>query len=458
MIQSFEIQYPLSAYAASYCIFQLNYPRPSSKLVPQYRVNTWRKSQIDSFFKTPNNKNFNLLEDSDIQNRVPGILKILFLHSYDQGFIGDQYYIRIKINPCSLLLKCHSEELFCCTSTNIEALHVAYSKFIFTVFPHAFAEPIPLNYENCLNTGEYIVNKKTGEIIYRTKWLEKIRTLSALPYFGLASVKRIDYAMDLEQPKYFKNFLSLAKRSALDRRKTVSITNGKCELESKNKSRIFSVYEILENDDDPSSSLGIIRFKAIFRNPSKSWKKSNLKIGIEKDDIKFYSKVRGGLLPFLNEEVANDLINKEYNKLVGSGDFYSTYKAWKIIDGSKYKKDKKQNLKDIMCLISQCWSLQKAEKQYVEGASIKKSRKLVKGTQQTFRKSIQQLREMGLQPLRIPDSWHLSYIRNPVVDKISKVRDFAPQSLSKLLTKTTLEKYSYTIKEIERLLEARRIH
>ena len=460
MIQSFEIQYPLSSYAASYCIFQLNYPRyllQPKKLIPRYRIKIWEEEQINSFFNRPDDKKFNLIVDADIKYRCPGIVFIAFLHTYNQEYAGDQFFIRIKINPCSLLLHYYSEDLFYCTPENVDILQDAYAKVIFNLFSHAFQEPIPLNYDQCLETDEYTINEETGEIFYLSEQLEKNRTLAALPYLGLASVKRVDYAKNLKLPPNFQQFLSLAKRSALDRRKKIDFPDNKDKLELKNKSKIFAVYEKVRLKEDDFSPKEIIRIKAIIRNPSKEWKKHNLKITTDKDSVEFYSKARGGLLPFLNEEVADTAIKKEFDKLVGPGDFYSTYRAWKIIDESKFKRDKKLNLKELMQLISQCWSLERAEKQYIMGAPLKKSRKIVKGSQQTFRKSIKQLRELGVQPLRILDSWHISHLHNPIEDDVSRKIIFGPESLNQLLSKETFKKYEDTKTEIKTMLEARRI-
>ena len=457
MIHSFEIQFPLSSYAASYCIFQLNYPRQVYKLNPQYRIKIWEKKQINSFFEQPNDKSFYSLEDSDIQKRVPGIIKVLFLHIYNQDYLGDQYFIRIRINPCSLLLKRNSEDLFYCTPNNNRALQNAYAKIIFNLFPRAFINPSPLDYDKILKTNEYTINRTTGEKIYLSEWLAKFRTLAALPYLGLASVKRVDNATNLDLPKNFQQFLKLAKRSALDKRKTLHLSKCNDELELINKSKTFAVYERIKINNECFAPQGIIRFKAILRKPSIEWRKNSLKISTERDSVKLYNRVYGGLLPFLSNKAAVTLINNEYNKLVGSGNFLSTYKAWKTIDESKFKKDKKQSLKELMQLVSQCWSLRKAEVQYINGAPLKKSRKIVKGTQQTFRKSIKQLRDIGVQPLRIPDSWHLSYLHNPIADDVNSKILFGPVSLRLLLSKESFKKYEETKAEIERLLKVRKL-
>lgn len=457
MIHSFEIQYPLSSYAASYCIFRLNYPRRVSKLIPDFKINLWNKERVNSFFEQPKDKSCRLLIDDDIKTKYPGILKIVLLHTYNKEYIGEQYFIRMKINPCSLLLGYYSENLFHCSFRNNENLQNAYAKFIFNLFPRAFIEPIPLNYDRCLKTEEYVINKITGEKTYLSEWLEKFRTLAALPYLGLASVKRVDYAKNHKLPKNFQLFLMLAKRSAIDRRKKVLFPDNREKLELINKSKTLAVYEKVKVTDDDFSTKEIVRIKTILRSPSKEWKRNNLKINSEKDAVKLYKNVRGGLLPFLDESVAETVIKVELDKLVGPGDFYSTYRAWKIIDESKYKKDKKQNLKDLMQLVSQCWSVQKAEKQYIVGAPLKKSRKIVKGSQQTFRKSIKQLRELGVQPLRILDSWHLSHLHNPINDDVSRIILFGPEPLNQLLSKETLIKYEDTKTEIKEMLEARRI-
>ncbi len=457
MLHSFEIQYPLSSYAASYCIYRLNYPRRISKLIPEHKVSLWKKEEVNSFFEQPKNKGFKSLVDDDIKKRYPGILKIALFHTYNQEYVGEQFFIRMKINPCSLLLCYYSENLFVCTFENNEILQNAYAKFIFNLFPRAFIEPVPLNYDQCLKTDKYVINKTTGEKLYLSEWLEKYRTLAAIPYLGLASVKRIDYAKNLKLPKNFQHFLVLAKRSVLDRRKKVFLPNNREKLELKNKSKTFAVYEKVKVTDDDCSTKEIVRIKTILRNPSKEWKRHNLKINTEKDCVKLYKKARGGLLPFLDESVAEKIIKVEFDKMVGPGDFYSTYRAWKIIDESKFKMDKKRNLKELMQLISQCWSLEKAEKQYIMGASLKKSRKMVKGSQQTFRKSIKQLRELGVQPLRILDSWHLSHLHNPIEDDVSRKILFGPEPLNQLLSKKALKKYEDTKLEIERLLEARKI-
>ena len=449
MVLSFEIQFPLSSYAASYCIFCIN---------QRFEKTVWDETTVNTFFSHPVNKHYSFIVSDSIRAKVPGILKIVFIHSYDKDFKKDQYFIRMKINPCELLLQFQSENLFYCTPDNIDTLQNTYAKFVYNLFTEAYIEPVPLNYDKCLESADYSINMETGEKIYLSKELEKKRTLSALPYLGLASVKRIDYSVNLRTPHNFHKFLILAKKSVLDKRKKISRSRDNDRIELENRTRTFAIYEKVKITEEEFSTNKIIRIRAIIRNPSKEWKKSNLKINTELTDrVKIYNKARGGLLPFLDEDVSKTFIKKEYDKLVGTGDFYSTYKAWKIIDESKFKKDKKQNLKELMQLISQSWSLQKAEKQYISGTSLKKNRKIVKGTQQIFRRNIKQLRELGLQPLRIPDSWHLSYLHNPIVDDISRKIMFGPEPLTKLLSKDTLKKYEGTKMLIQKWLDEKRL-
>ena len=448
MVHSFEIQYPLSRAAITYCMLRLGIDIGNTEDADVFQDDMTVSEESESFFffRRPLKRNYRVLIDRKIGNHNSGLIYIMFVHRFINKKY-DEFYIRFRIDPTVLLTQEESKNLFYCIPENIEALQEAYAKLIKNLFPAAYINPSPLRDGDFRDEFERCSNKTVD----LKKYLKKIWMLSALPYLGLGTVKRIDYAMVLKTPEHSTQFLTLAKRSVLDRRKKqVATFKG---VEYANQSRIFGVYT---RNEEGEKSDDTITFRTIIRNPSKEWKQRYLHMPFVSNN-NLYSRAGGGLFPFLNEEVAGKLLNEEYNKLIGPGDFYSTYKAWKIIDQSKYKKDKKQSLKDIMYLASRCWSLQKAEERYISGKPFSGNHKTIMGTKQTFRRSVKQLRELGIQPLRIPANWHLSYLHNPIEDDVSRKVIFEPEPLNQLLSKETLKKYEDTKTEIKEMLEARRI-
>ncbi len=443
MVHLFEIQFPLSMKAIRYCIDCLAIRFNKTADNPDFRKFQVNYNRITSFLRSAQNRNYSVLVYKNLEDLHIGVSQIMFIHQIVNS--KSRFYIRLKIYPIELLEQGKSNNLLYCSLNNLAALQDVYAKAVMDIFPMTFGCPSPLN-PKCI--GSTARTKDNPEEYYNFLW-----SLSALPYLGLATVKRVDYALDLKAPEHLQHFLALCKRSILDKRKKASEQFK--DFEFKNKTKTISIYKNIELSD---STERIIRFITTIRNPSNNWKKTHLHIKTDEDQLNHYGKARGGLLPFLNEELATKLLATEYDKLVGPGDFYSTYRAWKKIDESKYKNDKKQNMKELMQLISQCWSLQRAEQQYIVGTPLRKNRKIVKGTQQTFRKSIRQLRELGVQPLRIPDSWHLSHLHNPINDDVSRKIIFRSEPLNHLLSKDTFKKYEDTKTEIEKLLEARNIH
>lgn len=449
MVHSFEIQYPLSRAAIIYCMTRLGIDIGNTEETDEFQDNRTESKRSISFFffRRPLKRNYRVLIEREIGNRNSGLIYIMFVHRFINNKY-DEFYIRFKVNPTILLTQEESKDLFYCIPENIEALQEAYAKLIMKLFPAAFLNPSPLRKGDFRDEFEQCPNK-TPDL---KEYLKKIWMLSALPYLGLGIVKRLDYAVNLKKPDHCWQFLTLAKRSVMDRRKE-SIESFK-GIEYANRSKIFGVYT---RNDKGEKSEDTITFRAIIRNPSIDWKQYHLQITIVPNQTNLYSRARGGLFPFLNEEVADKLLKEEFNKLIGPGDFYSTYKAFKIIDQSKYKKDKKQSLKDIMYLASRCWSLQKAEGRYISGKPFSGSHKKITGTKQTFRRSVKQLRELGIQPLRIPANWHISHLHNPIEDDVSRKILFRPELLNQLLSKETLKKYEDTKTEIKKMLEVRRI-
>lgn len=356
------------------------------------KLDAKRQKEIDAFGENPEKK----LHRGFTQLSIPGILAVtLYKHKYFPYI--DNVYIKITIEPEALCQNKETNRLFCAMKNNIEVLQQKYAAAIYQLFPNAFMAEL-----------YYLENE------------QRYRGLGSLPYLACAKVSRIDYAVNL----YSVNkevTLELAKNSYLNGRKKLKDfdrSNHNIYASTKTNSRVCKLYDKQQcyrekqhvTSDLYEEAEGVIRFEVQIVNPNMDWL---LKHNTYFDFVNIH-----GALPYLNEEIANNVIREEYAH-IGFHDWYSDYEHKKIILASGLsKKSKDILLRQISPIISQSRSVLAAQENYITGQyTIAKTQNIVKGTKATFRKHLKEYEQIGLQPLRIPDRicerHRINHIENP---------------------------------------------
>ena len=122
-----------------------------------------------------------------------------------------------------------------------------------------------------------------------------------------------------------------------------------------------------------------------------------------------------GILHYLDEDIARDVLISEYSNSVGVSDFYSFYWAKKKIDESEFSATKKQRLVQLLQLIAQARHVSIAKKQFVKGTKIKRTDIIVQGSENTFNNYLRDLNRLGINPMLIPKERRITHFVNPIV-------------------------------------------
>jgi hypothetical protein len=132
---------------------------------------------------------------------------------------------------------------------------------------------------------------------------------------------------------------------------------------------------------DYSETIGILRFETQKRNCEKK------------------------VIEILNREQLKRRVLKFYELIVGAGDYYTMDEAIEIIKKSVNHPLKYWNLVKILKLIDRCGSINEAKNCYVQGKDAKKAL-------DTFSKKINQLNELGINPVILPSEWGINHLEN----------------------------------------------
>ena len=309
-------------------------------------------------------------------------------------------YLTITIELEAFCLGKKTNRLFVSNPNNINVLDKHYAKFTYDFFPNC-----------CYQVPVYYNGKYTHYGV------------GAIPHLNLCSVNRIDYATNL----YCENkelFLKLAKATYRSGRKQDKKfkENSNIYAASKAKKRITSIYDkelyyLDKNINDEAlkeEASNIIRYEVPIVKPNAEW------LYRYRQEIVFDL----GLFPFLDENIAEGVLAKEYES-IGTSNWYSDWYFKRKIEESSYSKTIKSKLLEIAQIISQSRSVKKALENYTEGGyTIAKTQKVVEGTKDTFVKYLKRFQEIGVQALRIPDRWcceyEVSLLENPINNVVLK--------------------------------------
>lgn len=126
-----------------------------------------------------------------------------------------------------------------------------------------------------------------------------------------------------------------------------------------------------------------------------------------------------------------DEISNYYKKTIGSGDWYTLQDAIRIIERKDFNCQKKKRLIEALKFVAQCRSLAIAKTAFKDDEL------------KTFKKTLSDLRWLGINPVTIPKEWGIRYIPNLLytyADKFQEViflkemTGFSAEHLNDLLT------------------------
>ena len=291
------------------------------------------------------------------------------------------YSLRIQIEPWLLITQQPSIELFECTEDNISRLIDVFREFM----------------------TPYVQDTEYAYLADLPNW----------------NCRRIDYTRNIhfKDKREADTFYRLSKRTSLHRRtKAMRIEDeslfnqSTAEGNRSNKSLFYDKQDQIEecfagmNEDDLDelieSADNVIRYEI------QCYKG---KISTIKRKYKLPDRL---IVRFLDEDIANELLFKQYESSIGYGDFYVLSRAKSRImhydgtlsNGRPITKLMRTKLIHFMQLVAQVRGLEAARQCFSEGCIIKNTNPqiLVKGSDNTFLTRVKDLTAMGINPVAIP--------------------------------------------------------
>jgi hypothetical protein len=102
----------------------------------------------------------------------------------------------------------------------------------------------------------------------------------------------------------------------------------------------------------------------------------------------------------LSDEISEDVISKYFNKIIGKGDYFTLDGARCIIEGYNFRCDKEERLIRALELVNECRGIAKA-KSKLQGDDLK-----------DFKRSLNDLDDILVNPVTIPRDWNIVHIPN----------------------------------------------
>lgn len=306
-------------------------------------------------------------------------IKTFFVFRRDDG--GYQsYYACIRIEPLVMILGKLTVKLFLAIPSNVQKLQNTFHDIM----------------------SRYFTN-------------DNLTTLSAW------QCRRIDYTSNLHfsRPEEKALFLKMtSKTSRLVRKQKKRILRLKLDDQSTaegNKSVKVTFYDKYKQIDEKYKNIpaeqknslllaatGIIRFEVqCFKGRILTLQRT-------------YGFTNRGILNFLNERIAYDVLLKEYTNSIGICDFYSFYWAKKKVEASAFSTHKKRRLVQFLQLIAQARHVSTAKEQFIKGTKIKRTDIIVQGSATTFKNYLNDLVSLGINPMLIPKERKITHLANPI--------------------------------------------
>ncbi|MEK3742400.1 hypothetical protein NST23_06905 [Brevibacillus sp. FSL K6-0770] len=134
--------------------------------------------------------------------------------------------------------------------------------------------------------------------------------------------------------------------------------------------------------------------------------------------LRFETQVRDNMksvMDTLNQTYLKQEVMKFYNLIVGKGDYYSLEKALTIVRQNTSNQTKRMALERLLRLLERCGSIHAAKDCFLEGQNADKAA-------DKFSKRINQLRNLGINPVLLPPEWGIEWLEN-LYDKINATAD-----------------------------------
>jgi len=309
-------------------------------------------------------------------------IKCLLLIRYLEAGVNN-YYAVLRIEPQIMLTRTRTISLFHCSRNNVCRLSERFGEIISNIFPDSCSYMSALSSWNC---------------------------------------RRIDYAANLylETESNVQLFLDLSKKSSRYVRKTLKRVRGIRRQEQSTAEGNGSVKTILydkqrqtkrcyrhidssEQERLADEARGIVRLEV-------QCKKTKVQTLKRKYDFSDRS-----ITHYLQEYISGALLFKEYDNVIGKGNFYSRYHAEKIINNSTLSANKKQKLLLLMMLIAKTRHVSIAERRFIAGTTVRHNREDVplQGSENTFRAYLDDLATLGINPVLIPKERHITTLKSP---------------------------------------------
>lgn len=301
--------------------------------------------------------------------QLPGFNK---LRLYRRG--SEQYYfLCIVINPQVLLANRPTIELFSCNQDSVEALTVPFRDGVSVL--------TGLNFSPLL------------------EW----------------SVVRIDYAINLHTP-HVGTYVELAKRAKLPRDFRCNIDKpGSFYIQS--KSVTLNFYDKLD-EMQKKPNWGRY-YETLCRDATNVYR-----IEVQCEESKRFDIMKAYNLPdisvagFLDERIANDIIQYYYQATIGYGDYYSLSAVHQRILETSWRKPKKERIYNWLRLIAQTGSLTESSECFLQGVYLNdEPQTWVQGSKRTLADYIESCRNERINPITIPDSYGIDWLPNPMSEE-----------------------------------------
>lgn len=102
----------------------------------------------------------------------------------------------------------------------------------------------------------------------------------------------------------------------------------------------------------------------------------------------------------LSSVICIKMVSTYYETVIGKGDWYSLTEAVQIIQSKNFNSQREKRLTDALKYVSQCRSLAKAKASY-QGNELA-----------AFKKTLNELAALGINPVTIPREWNIKHIPN----------------------------------------------
>lgn len=332
--------------------------------VPKYKINKIMKVRPEKLRDGaihPLSKNHPLL----------GIKTVRILRFASPSLDTAEYYFIMKLEPQMMIEGRHTINLFVATEENrkklLESFHSAMNQFM---DDKEFPGLVDLANWNCL---------------------------------------RIDYTQNLkfdthEEAKLLLKLSKKTSRYIRRNKKILSIDDPEQSTAEANKSSKVLIYEKLKQILETYGGISEADMKRLLKDATGviryevQCKKG--KVASLKRSRKLASR---GVMNFLDEDIANDLLIKSYRQTIGEGDFFQAPQAHKKIESSSHFTSMKNKLYNTMRLIAQARSLYNGYQQFIEGGhKLRNTQTIVAGTSATFRNRLKALAAIGVNPCMIP--------------------------------------------------------